>query len=282
MHAGISIVSVIAAVGLAAGVGAQQPQRMPAPTRVPATDGENCVSADGRTECTRMRMLGPDSTAMKRAAIGVQLSPTGTARDTLGVFISRVTPKGPAENAGIVEGERIVSINGVDLRVNAADAGDSFAADLSSRRLTREVGKLSPGDAANLRVYSGGRVRDVRVTTARASDLGDRSFFGLMEGGPSGPMLRTTPGIENIRVQLERLRTMERPGVRVESFEMPHMRMEGSVAPRVRVETIPGAGDRARVRVYAPSGDGERFRTYIIGPDGELIPEAAPKAIKKK
>lgn len=276
MHAGISMVSVIAALGVAASVGAQQPERVPAPMRTAVPDGENCVSVNGRMECTRMRMFGPDSASMKRAAIGVQLSPTGTARDTLGVFISRVTPKGPAENSGIVEGERIVSINGVDLRVNAADAGDSFAADLPSRRLTREVGKLSPGGVANLRVYSGGRVRDVRVTTARASQLGERGFFGLMEGVPSGQMLRTMPAMQNIRV------TMERPGVRVESFDMPRMRLEGSHAPRVRVETIPGAGDRARIRVYAPSGDRERFWTYIIGPDGELTPESAPKALRKK
>lgn len=277
------MVAGLAALGFAATLTAQQPGREPAPMRAPMPEGENCISTDGKMECTKVRIFGPDSASMKRAAIGVQLSPTGTVRDTLGVFISRVTPKGPAENAGIVEGERIMSINGVDLRVNAADAGDSFASDLPSRRLTREVGKLSPGGVANLRVYSGGRVRDVRVTTARASDLGERGFFGLMEGGPSQTMFRAMPEMQSIRVPLEGLRTMERPGVRIERFEMPRMRLEGSVAPRVRVETVPGAGGRPRIRIYAPSGgrDGERYRTYIIGPDGELTPEPAPKALKK-
>ena len=264
------MVASLAAIGLAASLGAQQPRRDPAPMRVPMPDGENCISTDGRMECTK-------AASMKRAAIGVQLSPTGTARDTLGVFISRVTPKGPAENAGIAEGERIASINGVDLRVNAADAGDSYAADLPSRRLTREVAKLTPGGVANLRVYSGGRVRDVQVTTARASDLGEGGFFGLMQSMPSGGMPRTMSGMQNIRVPLERLRSMDRPGVRVESF-LPRMRLEGSLAPRVRVETMPGPGDRARVRIYAPSGgrDGA-YRTYIVGPDGELTLEPGDK-----
>lgn len=278
MRVANSMVTSLAAIGLAASLGAQQPRRDPAPMRVPMPEGENCISTDGRMECTKVVTFGPDSASMKRAAIGVQLSPTGTARDTLGVFISRVTPKGPAENAGIVEGERIASINGVDLRVNAADAGDSYAADLPSRRLTREVAKLTPGGVANLRVYSGGRVRDVQVTTASASDLREGGFFGLMQSMPSGGMPRTMSGMQNIRGPLERLRSMDGPGVRVESFDVPRMKLEGSLAPRVRVETMPGTRDRTRVRIYAPSGghDGA-YRTYIIGQDGELTLEHGDK-----
>ena len=47
---------------------------------------------------------------VKRAAIGLQLRATGTRRDTLGVFVDAVTPKGPAEAAGIIEGDRIAAI----------------------------------------------------------------------------------------------------------------------------------------------------------------------------
>jgi S1-C subfamily serine protease len=105
---------------------------------------------------------------MKRAALGVQVSGTGSARDTLGLFVTSVNSKGPAENAGIVEGDRLVSINGVDLRVPAADIEDGYASGLPARRLQREVSKLTPGTRVNLRVYSGGRIRDVQVTTGRA------------------------------------------------------------------------------------------------------------------
>jgi hypothetical protein len=226
-----------------------------------------------------------DSVMSKRAVLGLQLSNTGTLRDTLGVFVSRVTPKGPAETAGIVEGDRIVSINGIDLRVNAADAGDSYASDLPSRRLTREVAKLTPGTAVNLRVNSGGRIRDVRVTTGRASDFREGGFFGLLGDGPNTTVFRNMPDFEGLRVPLERLRT-EIPRMKYEQFNLPRMREE-MIAPRIHVEGMPRFGEgikrprvwvesgpglrdgESRIRIYTPRGDGE-YRTYIVSPDGEL------------
>ena len=164
---GLSIIACAAAfLGSAAPAVAQ---KTPAPSKTPTT-GDECVSTgEGKFECKRIveeRGFGArmDSAMMKRAALGLQLSPTGTARDTLGVFVSSVTPKGPAENAGIIEGDRIVSINGVDLRVAAGDIEDGYASGLPSHRLQREVAKLTPGSRVNVRVYSGGRIRDVQVT----------------------------------------------------------------------------------------------------------------------
>ena len=112
-----------------------------------------------------------DSAMMKRAALGIEMRPTGTRRDTLGIFVASVTPRGPAEMAGIYEGDRIAAINGVDLRAAAADIEDSYTNGLAAHRLSREVQKLTPGTRVNLRVYSGGRYRDVALTTGRASDL---------------------------------------------------------------------------------------------------------------
>lgn len=145
--------------------------------------------SDGRTECRviRMRILGDsglgsrmfyrmDSAMMNRAALGLELRPTGTRRDTLGVFVVAVTPKGPAETAGIVEGDRVAAINGVDLRSSAADIDDPYTNGLASHRLSREVRKLTPGSRVTLRVVSGGRTRDVQVTAGRASDLRMRTL----------------------------------------------------------------------------------------------------------
>lgn len=112
-----------------------------------------------------------DSAMAKRAALGLELRTTGTRRDTLGVFVEAVTPKGPAETAGIIEGDRIASINGVDLRTQVGDTDDSYANGLAAHRLGREVQKLTPGARVNLRIYSGGRFRDVQVTAGKASDL---------------------------------------------------------------------------------------------------------------
>jgi hypothetical protein len=112
-----------------------------------------------------------DSVMAKRAALGLELRTTGTKRDTLGVFVEAVTPKGPAETAGIVEGDRVAAINGVDLRTQVGDTEDSYANGLAAHRLGREVQKLTPGNRVNLRIYSGGRFRDVQVTAGKASDV---------------------------------------------------------------------------------------------------------------
>ena len=188
------------------------------------------TDSDGRVECriirggrpgdsvSRDRLRGfdriggqawyrMDSAMAKRAALGLELRTTGTRRDTLGVFVEAVTPKGPAEAAGIIEGDRIAAINGVDLRTQAGDTDDSYANGLAAHRLGREVQKLSPGARVNLRVYSGGRFRDVQVTAGKASDVmrlsnrfefmmpgmdGMREFDGpnLMMFGPDSRMMR--------------------------------------------------------------------------------------------
>ena len=187
---------------------AQKPKdKTPKKTATP--EREVCTAIEpGRIECRRTdRMFledsargrisrhfaEMDSAAMRRPALGMQLSATGSLRDTLGVFVTRVTPKGPAENAGIVEGDRIAAINGVDLRISAADVDDNYTNGLPSHRLTREVQKLTPGSRVNLRVYSGGRFRDVPVTAGRASDVykGEHGF-GFELGGP-GMIFRSGP-----------------------------------------------------------------------------------------
>lgn len=258
MRVRISVLTGAAALALVPGLGAQQKapaqKKEPAPMKMPAPDRDGCVTTDGRTECV-FRRGGLDSMMQKRPAIGVQLSPTGTLRDTLGVFISRVTPKGPAENAGIVEGDRIVSINGVDLRVNAADAGDNYASELPTRRLTREVGKLSPGNVANLRVWSGGRVRDVQVTVGRASDLREPGAFGLMEGMPGG-LMRAMPNFDGMRMQIR---------------AMPRIQMDRMMIPRMKLD-----GMRDHMRIFK---DGD---AWTIGPEGRIIIEKADKAKSDK
>src|SRR5436190_11878582 len=84
-----------------------------------------------------------------RAVIGITTS-TGSRRDTLGVLVSSVTAGGPAEKAGLEEGNRIASINGVNLKVAAADVDDWDMSSIMSRRLTRELGKLKAGDDVEL------------------------------------------------------------------------------------------------------------------------------------
>jgi hypothetical protein len=207
------ILSAVAAASAAATLNAQV---------TPAKPDSSCTtSSDGSVECRIFRggargdsaqrsriFYKVDSAMAKRAALGLELRTTGTKRDTLGVFIEAVTPKGPAETAGIIEGDRIASINGVDLRTSAGDTDDSYANGLAAHRLGREVQKLAPGSRVNLRVYSLGRFRDVQVTAGKASDLmrhGNRFNFmmpgmdGMMEfDGSEGMMFG--PDVQRIRL----------------------------------------------------------------------------------
>jgi predicted metalloprotease with PDZ domain len=122
------------------------------------------------------------SAARDRAVLGLSLGGNGSRRDTLGILVVGITDEGPAAKAGIEEGDRVVSINGVDLRVAAEDAGDSQASSARINRLNREMEKVKAGDAVELRVYSSGQTRTLRVEAAKASDLGDGFFFNNGSG----------------------------------------------------------------------------------------------------
>jgi S1-C subfamily serine protease len=106
-----------------------------------------------------------------RAVIGVTTSGSANSRDTLGVLVSSVRSGSPAEKAGIEEGNRIASVNGVSLRLSSADVGDYDMANVMTRRLTRELDKLHPGDEVDLRVYANGQTKAVKVKTIAPEDL---------------------------------------------------------------------------------------------------------------
>lgn len=153
-------------------------------------------------ETIRWSFAEEDSTYRNRATLGLALSSTGSSRDTLGVFVTRVVPGGPAERAGIIEGDRIGAINGVDLRMSSADVDDSYAAGVPTHRLSRAVAKLSPGNKVSLRVYSNGRYRDVSVATGRMSDVyRDRQRFMFSLGDLNDVM---GPALNGMGAELER------------------------------------------------------------------------------
>lgn len=105
-----------------------------------------------------------------RAVIGITTS-TGSARDTLGVLVSSIAAGGPAEKAGLEEGNRIASINGVNLKLAPADVGDWDMSSVMSRRFTRELSKVKAGSDVELRVYGGGQTRTVKVRTVAYDSL---------------------------------------------------------------------------------------------------------------
>jgi predicted metalloprotease with PDZ domain len=151
-----------------------------------------------------------------RAALGITLGGNGSRRDTLGVLVVGVANEGPAAKAGIDEGDRVASINGVDLRVASEDAGDGQASSARINRLNREMEKVKAGDAVELRVYNAGQVRTVRVESAKASDIEGESFFFGPNGlyrtmvMPRGAIRLRPPSAEFDGVQKEKIEEMLR------------------------------------------------------------------------
>ena len=258
---GLLFLSVVAATSVAATLNAQVTTAKP--------DSGCTTYPDGKVECKIIRGTArgdsafgnrifwrTDSAMAKRAALGLELRATGTRRDTLGVFVEAVTPKGPAETAGIIEGDRIASINGVDLRTAAGDVDDSYVNGLAAHRLGREVQKLTPGTRVNLRVYSGGRFRDVQVTAGKASDLMRLSHFNFKVPGPGGMMEFNGPGGPDMMFGPE----MMGPGM-----PMMRERIESNSLPRkIQIRTP------MRIRTAAPT----RTRVYKVDANGngELVP----------
>lgn len=150
------------------------------------------VSAADLTGNTRTRVSTRNASHEEnRGMIGLSIGGSGTARDTLGLFVNSVVPNGPAENAGVVEGERIASVNGADVRVPREDLEDMSAMSARASRFIREVQKVAPGGTLSLRVYSGGRYRDVSVKAVRSSDLPSQSLrMSIGDGGVTFSMPR--------------------------------------------------------------------------------------------
>ena len=176
--------------------------------------------------------------AEDRAALGISLGSSGSKRDTLGVFVSGVSENGPADKAGITEGNRIASINGVDLRVPKEDTGDWSVASARVARLQREVGKLKPGQTVDLSIVEGGHARSAKVTLGRAKDLERNNGFSYSTS--DGESFFTMP-----RMPMSPVRPM-RPMEPMEPME-----------PMAPMAPMPPATPRARIRVFGGDGDTE-------------------------
>ena len=146
----------------------------------------------------RMRVPGAPGSAYRvddrdRASLGIRVASSGSRRDTLGVFVMGADDAGPAARAGIIEGARIASINGADLRVPAADAEDPMVAGSRVQRLTRALGDVKPGDEVELRVWQNGQYRNVRVRTVPADSLRRNHSTFIIGDGMSWDGLRGMP-----------------------------------------------------------------------------------------
>jgi len=191
------------------------------------------VKTVAASDLTPERMGRQD--AEDRPALGISLGSTGSKRDTLGVFVSSVSENGPADKAGITEGNRVASVNGVDLRVPKEDIGDWSVASARVSRLQREIAKLKPGQTVDLSIVEGGRARAVKVTLGRAKDIERTTGFSFSTGDGSSFIMRP-------RVPMPPMSPMP---------PMPPM------SPMEPMSPMPPMAPRARIRVFGGDGDTE-------------------------
>lgn len=240
-----------------AGVAQRRLQRVLAKAK-PGDDVDLRVRSGGATKSVKLKTVSArelerpeapragrisSAAAPSHAVIGVSVGASGSVRDTLGLFLSAVVNGGPAEKAGIVEGDRIAAVNGVDVRVPREDVEDASVASSRVNRFVREVEKATPGAAVTLRVFSAGRYREVTVTPVKSTELpasgfsmssddgGFRVFQGngrtpsVIMGRPMGPGELNDGELQNT---MDRIRTLLRErGVNAPSL----------VAPQVRIRT---------------------------------------------
>jgi C-terminal processing protease CtpA/Prc len=188
----------------------------------PGDEIELRVYTDGQTKTVRVQTMSPEDLyqtperrrALDRPTLGISLAMTGSSRDTLGVFVLSVEDGGPAAKAGIEEGSRIASINGVDVRGRRADTADDDIVIMRSRgtdRLTREIERLKPGDDVDLRVFYNGQYRNVKAKVARFGDLPHRNRAVMItsDGPGFGGMGAMSMSIDAARVGDEMRRAMD-------------------------------------------------------------------------
>jgi PDZ domain len=143
-----------------------------------------------------------------RALLGIEVSLSGTGRDTLGVLVSSVTPGSPAERAGIRQRDRIAEVNGMSVRVSREDVGSRQAQEIVHRRLTRELGALRPGDAVTMRVFSSGRFR---VVTLRVEESEREEPESRPRSEPS-TVVDVIAALREVQAQLHEMVRNERAG----------------------------------------------------------------------
>lgn len=238
-------------------------------------EAELTVYREGQTRTVRVRTVRADELEPRRvvagtgvrdddgkATLGVGFGAVGSKRDTSGVLIASVVDDGPADRARIEEGDRVASINGVDLRVAREDAGDHAASRSRITRLMRELDRLKPGDEVELRLVRGGQPRTVRVTTVARRDLPRSSggmFYFDSRGGMAPSIMLPGFSFEHDGQGRALLRKMQ-PGVGADDFSLQfapggNLRLRLGPAIEQRLDEVQG-----RIRQQLPV----RIRARIV------------------
>ena len=159
----------------------------------------------------------------ERAVIGIVLG----SDEQDGVQVLGVSPDGPADRAGVRQGDVIIGINDQPL-AEAADAGTPRTA------LHQVMGQISAGDSVRLSVLRGDEELDFEMSAERRAPL---VWEGLAPLAPLAPPVALPPDAPNVLIE-----RIEMPEIDTEAFER-HVRAVTEeverlefVAPRVTVD----------------------------------------------
>lgn len=216
------------------------------------------VLQDGRTDTKRIalaeapgsRLFATTMSASPRRMLGVGFAQRGSMRDTAGLLVTSLTEGGVAEKAGLLEGDRIMSVDGADLRVHATDAGSPEGVEASMSRLRRALDAVRDSQPVRLEVLSEGRRRTLSVTPSREMQWDGFSVspaqMRRMAADVRANMRRNFALSDDDRRQLDRARVdIERARLEVERSARSGQRMpidDRDDDAEIRVE--PRADDR--------------------------------------
>ena len=159
---------------------------------------------------TRRPTTGDADADAARMLLGMSLGTSGTDRDTLGLLVTQVLRDGPADRAGIDEGNRVAEIDGVSLRLDPVDIGRQGAIDAVMRRLSRTLRGLQGGEQAALRVFAAGKFKNANVQLGNAGST-PNAGGAVVVAIPSTPAPVTAPSPAAVAVAGE-------PGSRAATF----------------------------------------------------------------
>ena len=175
------------------------------------------IRQDGRTQTRRVTLaespfarIFTTANQPARRVLGVGFAQRGTLRDTAGLLITSLTDGGAAEKAGLMEGDRVVSVDGIDLRVPAADAGSPEGVEARISRLRRALDAARDSQPVRLEVLSEGRRRTLSVTPKQESAWGWSISPGQIQGFTSdmrASLNRNLKLTDDDRREIERARS---------------------------------------------------------------------------
>jgi hypothetical protein len=171
---------IAALLALLVAPGAAHAQLRRFPSTSSADQGVARRPATGDADADAARML-----------LGMSLGTSGTDRDTLGLLVTQVLRDGPADRAGIDEGNRLAEIDGVSLRLDPVDIGRQGAIDAVMRRLTRTLRGLQGGEQAALRVFAAGKFKNANVQLGNSASTPNAG--GVVVTLPSASVPATAP-----------------------------------------------------------------------------------------